>query len=230
MTGAEQTAPEPTVVDEAHPQAAASPPAGPSNAWGAHAATALGHTGRAARTVATTLGERRGLRTVLLAVLIVLVAISLGGAFEVPLLAVGLVMLVIGVMGPRLGGHLGLDFGPEGTAISFQAHIAPPGRRLLPEAGGMTAASLPPRPHIALAPTEQPQRNAVTPGPAAAAPRWDAPATTRSTAERTPATTPERPTPRADIDSTGETMEIDARDLRARLDGEPTTGRAARSG
>lgn len=160
--------------------------------------------GRGLRVAARELSERRGLRTVLVGAALTLLAIHLGSgsAFSLPLLVVGLGMIVVGAMGPRLRGHIGLDFGPEGTAITLHTHVAPPGRRLAPQGDGAQVIELPPRPRIALVPST-PRAEVTAPAAPVAAPGPD------------PATTP------ADgpsvVESSGETIEIDVEQLRAML-------------
>lgn len=151
-------------------------------------------TGRGARVVFQELSERRGLRTVLVGVILTLLALQLGSdsALALPLLIVGIVMLIVGAMGPRLRGHVGLDFGPEGTAFTMHTHVAPPGRKLA--AAPVADSELPARPRIALVPTAVAAAQPVVP-------------------EAEPAD--------ADVvESSGETVEIDVAQLRALLEAE----------
>lgn len=164
--------------------------------------------GRGLRAAARELSERRGLRTVLVGVVLTLLAIHLGSgsAFSLPLLVIGLGMVVVGAMGPRLRGHIGLDFGPEGTAITLHTHVAPPGRRLAPQGDGAQVIELPPRPRIALVPST-PRAEVTAP---AVAPATSAQAPAADTAS-TPADAP------GVVESSGETIEIDVEQLRAML-------------
>lgn len=164
--------------------------------------------GRGLRVAARELSERRGLRTVLVGVVLTLLAIHLGSgsAFSLPLLVVGLGMVVVGAMGPRLRGHIGLDFGPEGTAITLHTHVAPPGRRLAPQGDGAQVIELPPRPRIALVPST-PRADVTAPAAGSATP-VQAPAAEPAA---TPADAP------GVVESSGETIEIDVEQLRAML-------------
>ncbi|WP_354700001.1 hypothetical protein DSM112329_00259 [Paraconexibacter sp. AEG42_29] len=157
--------------------------------------------GRGLRVIVRELSERRGLRTVLLGLLITLLGLHLGSgsALSVPLIVLGVGMLIVGAMGPRLRGHVGLDFGPEGTAITMHTHIAPPGRRLAAEPGEASVIQLPPRPHISLVPT--------TPRKQATDPAQSPPEAVGSV----------EPADADVVESTGETVEIDVAQLRKLL-------------
>jgi hypothetical protein len=199
--------PAPSTADLPGAVPPASPPPGPTGPSRAEVLLDKGArvTGRGARVIVHELSERRGLRTVLLGGVITLIALDLGSdsALSAPLLVIGVIMLIVGAMGPRLRGHIGLDFGPEGTAITMHTHVAPPGRRLAAQAEGERAViALPPRPRIALVPN--------APEPAA-------------TASATP-----EPADAQVVESTGETVEIDVAQLRALLDAQDRAdGRSA---
>lgn len=87
--------------------------------------------------------ERPGLRLAVIGAGLVAAAFELGSgsALSVPLLVVGLVMLVVGVLGSRLRGRFVLDFGPGGMVIEARAEVAPPPQATL---------ALPPKPRITL--------------------------------------------------------------------------------
>lgn len=148
------------------------------------------------------LAERRGLRVALAGAVLLLVALQLGtdSALSVPLLVVGLVMVIAGSMGPRLRGRFSLEFGPEGTTIEVQTHIAAPGKVAQP------APALPAgRPRIAL----------VHSAPAAV----EAPdAAPQPAASIGPATDAEpEPQDALVVEGHGETIEMDVEQLRALL-------------
>lgn len=140
------------------------------------------------------LAERRGLRVALAGAVVLLVALRLGtdSALSVPLLIVGLVMVTVGAMGPRLRGRFSLEFGPDGTSIEVQTHIAAPGK---------TAA---PVPALPVAP-ERPRIALVHPAPAA-------PVAAEPSPEQEPA-----PADAVVVEGHGETIEMDVEQLRALL-------------
>ncbi len=73
--------------------------------------------------------ERRGMRSSLLGVVLVGVAVGLGlsSSVAVALLIVGVVMLIVGLMGRRLQGRFAIEFGPSGASFEIQTHMASPG-------------------------------------------------------------------------------------------------------
>lgn len=75
------------------------------------------------------LADRRGLRTALVGIALIITALILGGdsALTVPLLVLGTVLVILGVMGPRLSGHFSVEFGSDGTRIDLRTDIAAPG-------------------------------------------------------------------------------------------------------
>ncbi|UJA20561.1 hypothetical protein HJD18_10315 [Thermoleophilia bacterium SCSIO 60948] len=75
------------------------------------------------------LADRRGLRTALVGATLLIAALILGGdsALTVPFLVLGIVLLILGVMGPRLSGHFSVEFGSDGTRIDLRTDIAAPG-------------------------------------------------------------------------------------------------------
>lgn len=87
---------------------------------------------RAAHAAWRALVERRGLRVALAGggLLIVALVLGAGSALGLAIGIAGLVMLVVGSLGPRLRGRMSLEFGPAGTSFAVQTHIAPPGRAL----------------------------------------------------------------------------------------------------
>lgn len=89
--------------------------------------------GAGAKTAWRELVERRGLRVALAGVALLVAALVIGTGTALGLICaiVGLVMLVVGAMGPRLRGRVSLEFGPGGTSFELQTHVAPPGRVLL---------------------------------------------------------------------------------------------------
>ncbi len=74
--------------------------------------------------------ELRGLRSTVFGAALVILAASVGitSAPSVALLVLGVLMLVVGLMGPRLQGRFALEFGPHGASIEIQTHMAPRGR------------------------------------------------------------------------------------------------------
>jgi len=89
----------------------------------------LPHLGRGISHVARELGERRGLRTVVMGVLLVVIALLLGmnSAWTLPLVIGGLLLVAIGSLGPRLSGRMAVEFGASGTVIEMRTEITPPG-------------------------------------------------------------------------------------------------------
>jgi len=73
--------------------------------------------------------ERPGVRSTLLGVVLVGVAVALGVSsnVSVALLVVGVVMLIVGLMGRRLQGRFAIEFGPNGASFEIQTHMASPG-------------------------------------------------------------------------------------------------------
>lgn len=144
------------------------------------------------------LAERRGLRVALAGGIVLLVALRLGtdSALSVPLLVVGLVMVVVGAMGPRLRGRFAVEFGPDGTSIELQTHIAAPGTVAAP---APAIAEGPARPRIALV------------HPAPAQPATDDPGA--------PVVDVREPVPEDAmvVEGHGETIEMDVEQLRALL-------------
>jgi hypothetical protein len=78
---------------------------------------------------------RRGLRPTVLGVALAALALALGvsSALSVALLVVGVLMLIVGLMGPRLQGRFAIEFGPNGASLEIQTHMAPPGRTRIAE-------------------------------------------------------------------------------------------------
>jgi len=178
------------------PPTAERPPAAPSGPpLAERAARKAGHgIEQGARAAWRGLAERRGLRVALAGAVVLLVALQLGAdsALSVPLLIVGLVMVVVGAMGPRLRGRFSLEFGPEGTSIEVQTHIAAPGKTAAPVPALPIA---PDRPRIALV-------HSAPAAPAVAEP---------ATAEEPP------PADAMVVEGHGETIEMDVEQLRALL-------------
>src|SRR5579871_6406412 len=75
-----------------------------------------------------------GLRSTVLGVVLATLALALGigSALSVSLLAVGVVFLVVGILGPRLQGRFAVEFGPNGASIDLRTQMAPPGSAWLP--------------------------------------------------------------------------------------------------
>jgi len=72
--------------------------------------------------------ERRGVRTALVGLVLLLFAVYLGGgsALTVPLLIIGAILAAAGLFGPRLSGRLVVEWGPHGTTIDFHTDVAAP--------------------------------------------------------------------------------------------------------
>lgn len=89
----------------------------------------LPHLGEGISHVARELGERRGLRTVVMGVLLVAIALLLGmdSAWTLPVVIGGLLLIAIGSLGPRLSGRMAVEFGASGTVIEMRTEITPPG-------------------------------------------------------------------------------------------------------
>ncbi len=73
--------------------------------------------------------ERPGVRSIALGVALVGLARVLGASsvLAVPVLVLGVAMLIVGLIGPRLQGRFVLEFGPEGASIEILTHFAPLG-------------------------------------------------------------------------------------------------------
>ena len=71
-------------------------------------------------------------------------AIWLGGgsALTVPLVVLGVVLLLVGILGRRLRGRVALEWGPSGASFDFTAAIAPPGRTVVPDAPSQATTML----------------------------------------------------------------------------------------
>lgn len=112
-------------------------PGAPAKAGGAEAAAevAADAAKSAFGAAVRTLSERRGLRVCLIGVALVLLSFWLGAdsAAALPLLVIGLALVVIGAVGPRLQGRCSLEFGPDGSVFELRTHLAPPGRRAIAE-------------------------------------------------------------------------------------------------
>lgn len=82
-----------------------------------------------ARRALTELGDRRGLRIVILGAVLVLIALFAGmdSALTIPILIVGGLMIAIGSLGPRLSGRFAIEFGASGTVIEMRTEVTPPG-------------------------------------------------------------------------------------------------------
>jgi hypothetical protein len=103
---------------------------------------------RAGHGVVSAIGDlwsRRGVEATIGGVLALAAAIWLGGgsALTVPLVVLGLVLLLVGILGRRLRGRVALEWGPGGASFDFTAAIAPPGRTVVPDAPSRAAAALP---------------------------------------------------------------------------------------
>jgi hypothetical protein len=74
------------------------------------------------------LHARRGLRVTLAGIALLLFGLYLGGgsALTVPLIVIGGVLVLAGVLGPRLSGRLIVEWGPAGTTIDFHTDVAAP--------------------------------------------------------------------------------------------------------
>jgi len=72
----------------------------------------------------------RGLRSTVFGVALMVLAASLGlsSAASIASLAAGVLMLIVGLIGPRLQGRFAIEFGPQGASIEIQTHMAPRGR------------------------------------------------------------------------------------------------------
>ncbi len=102
---------------------------------------------RAGHGVISALGDlwnRRGVEATLGGVIALAAAIWLGGgsALTVPLVVLGVVLLLVGILGRRLRGRVALEWGPSGASFDFTAAIAPPGRTVVPDAPSRAAAAI----------------------------------------------------------------------------------------
>lgn len=72
----------------------------------------------------------RGIRPTVLGVALAALAFApgLSSALTVAFLVVGALMLIVGLMGPRLQGRFAIEFGPNGASLELQTHMAPAGR------------------------------------------------------------------------------------------------------
>jgi len=107
-----------------------------------------------------------GLRCTVFGVALMVLAASLGlsSAPSIASLVAGVLMLVVGLIGPRLQGRFAIEFGPHGASIEIQTHMAPRGRTQV--AGALAPwtpadSSIPPggedaRPNPAHDPTSKP--------------------------------------------------------------------------
>jgi hypothetical protein len=83
----------------------------------------------------------RGLWATVVGAALVVAAIVMGGAWFIPLLVVGIVLIGAGVFGPRFRGRFALEFGEGGVGLDVQVHLAPPGQvGRLPRRGAAAAA------------------------------------------------------------------------------------------
>ncbi len=75
------------------------------------------------------LNTRRGLRAALLGAFLVVLGAYLGGgsALTVPLFVVGLVLIFLGALGPRLSGRLHVEWGADGAKLDLHTEVAAPG-------------------------------------------------------------------------------------------------------
>jgi hypothetical protein len=88
------------------------------------------------------LNARRGLRVGLLGALLVVLGAYLGGgsALTVPLMVVGLALIFLGALGPRLSGRLHVEWGADGASIDLRTQVAAPGTHSPPELAAAPAA------------------------------------------------------------------------------------------
>lgn len=77
--------------------------------------------------------DRDGLRSTVLGLALTGIALALGtgSVLSGALLVVGVVMLIVGLLGPRLQGRFAVEFGPSGASIEIQTHMASVGSRRL---------------------------------------------------------------------------------------------------
>jgi hypothetical protein len=86
----------------------------------------------------------RGLWATVVGIALVVIAFATaqGGAWFVPLLAIGLALIAAGILGPRIRGRVSLEFGMGGATLDVQLHIAPPGQvGRLPRRGAVAVAA-----------------------------------------------------------------------------------------
>jgi hypothetical protein len=98
---------------------------------------------RAGRRLAS-LSAIRGLWATVVGIALIVIAFvsAQGGAWFVPLLVIGLVLIAAGILGPRIRGRVSLEFGMGGATLDVQLHIAPPGQvGRLPRRGAAAAAT-----------------------------------------------------------------------------------------
>jgi hypothetical protein len=76
------------------------------------------------------LSSIRGLWATVAGIALVVIAFATdqSGAWFVPLLVVGLVLIAAGLLGPRVRGRVSLEFGLGGATVDLQLHVAPPGQ------------------------------------------------------------------------------------------------------
>jgi hypothetical protein len=87
----------------------------------------------------------RGLWATVVGIALIVIAFvsAQGGAWFVPLLAIGLVLIAAGILGPRIRGRVSLEFGMGGATLDVQLHIAPPGQvGRLPRRGAAAATAV----------------------------------------------------------------------------------------
>lgn len=145
-------APSADTPDETGPKDPQANGSEPPPTTGNAAADAAARTARSAFGAAVrNLSERRGLRVALIGIGLVLLSVWLGesSALSVPLLVFGIVLIVMGAVGPRLQGRIVVDFGPDGSLFEVRTHLAPPGRHALP-------AAMPERTHVTTTPEPDP--------------------------------------------------------------------------
>jgi hypothetical protein len=98
----------------------------------------LERAGRHARELA----GRRGFGATASGIAAVLLAVWLGtdSALSLPLMVLGIVLVLVGVFGRRLRGHVKVEWGPAGASFDVRAEVAPPGRTRVPEAPSQAQA------------------------------------------------------------------------------------------
>ena len=149
LNGSGGASAEPSMPPQPEPAPAAPPPPSAAQPTGPTPMERAGHG------VISALGDlwnRRGVEATLGGVIALAAAIWLGGgsALTVPLVVLGVVLLLVGILGRRLRGRIALEWGPSGASFDFTAAIAPPGRTVVPDAPSRAAA-------IAAPPAEEPE-------------------------------------------------------------------------
>ena len=137
--------PEPPTAQAESPKAEPDPQPEPSPPPPANEPSPIERAGHGVVSALGDLWSRRGVEATIGGVLALAAAVWLGGgsALTVPLVVLGVVLLLVGILGRRLRGRVSLEWGPSGASFDFSAAIAPPGRTRVPDAPSRAGAALP---------------------------------------------------------------------------------------